>query len=368
VKKFLRIAFCVLVGITCSWVSMRATRQGVRVRIDPADALCVAELAPGQLETSADFKTSAPLDSFKILVVPQARKDLLRLSITSGDTLIFSATVSGGECGAGRDIQPGIHRLVVEQDSGGGGGKVYVSERPLGMTGWQVYSRVLVVILVLSGVWALAARKSKNAQHRLASRATFHYLLLALVLIFVYLLFHEGGHALFAILFGKFSLADSDFWGISGHPSSGLKLYAEVEPWQRALVSFAGPAIPTLVGWVLFSVWISRSGRRLREARPVVNLYFTALALMCVFPFIVVAGQLLGMLSDGDWRGFINNVPGPLWLVKTVLWTAFVFNVAVIVRVAIELRQVWRAHIAALTQAAGAGKPAAMVHSSIRSE
>jgi len=29
---------------------------------------------------------------------------------------------------------------------------------------------------------------------------------------------------------------------------------------------------------------------------------------MCVFPFVVVAG----LFGDGDWRGFIDNVPGPL--------------------------------------------------------
>ena len=35
---------------------------------------------------------------------------------------------------------------------------------------------------------------------------------------------------------------------------------------------------------------------------------------------------MLGFLSDGDWRGFINNVPGPLWLVYALLTIALLIT------------------------------------------
>jgi hypothetical protein len=41
---------------------------------------------------------------------------------------------------------------------------------------------------------------------------------------------------------------------------------------------------------------------------------------MLILPFtLVVPVQMLGFASDGDWRGFIDNVPGPGWLVYTAL-------------------------------------------------
>ena len=70
-------------------------------------------------------------------------------------------------------------------------------------------------LLVLSGIWAASFWKSTNARQRTSSAIVFHCLLLGFVAIFFYLLCHAGGHALAEISFGRFSLANSDFWGMT---------------------------------------------------------------------------------------------------------------------------------------------------------
>lgn len=240
-------------------------------------------------------------------------------------------------------IPPGTYRAKLKQESGSQGGRVVIAEKQIGLTGWQVLSRAYIGLLVISGVWTGVACKSKNRRMRAKSFFRFNSLLLVFVLIFIYLLFHEGGHALGSSLFGRYDLTRSDFWGIHGSPHSGIKASVSVEPWQRAIESFGGPMLPTLMGWALFLLWCSRAGKRMRSRRPMVNLYLSAIVGMSVFPFVAVLGCLVGVISGGDWRGFIENVPGPLWLVKALLWCVLLVNGFILWRVGPELWRLWKA-------------------------
>ena len=251
----------------------------------------------------------------------------------------------------GHDIPPGDYTVVLEQEVGNGGGRVAIGDNPVGITGWQIWSRALVGLVLLSCLWAWRTRKSNNRKHRMTSAYFFHMFFLALILIFLYLLFHEGGHALGAAFTGRFDSGRSDFWGIHGNPHSGIKPGVSVEPWQRAIESFSGPALPTLIGWALFLLWLSPFVKRARETRHLLNLYLSAIVAMLVLPFIAVAGCLLGIISDGDWRGFIENVPGPLWLVRTLLWAALLANAFILWRVVPELRRSFLALTSGLKQA-----------------
>ena len=55
---------------------------------------------------------------------------------------------------------------------------------------------------------------------------------------------------------------------------------------------------PTLMGWVLFLLWRCRAGERMRNKRPMVNLYLSAIVCMSIFPFVAILGCLLGIISD----------------------------------------------------------------------
>ena len=245
--------------------------------------------------------------------------------------------------GCGLNVPPGAYTATLAQETGSRGGMVLIFDREsTGITGWQILSRTWLALVVLSGLWAFSARRSNNLKHRATSAFLFRQFMLGFVLIFLYLLFHEGGHGLAELVFGRYDFARSDFWGIRGSPHSGGKPGPALEPWQQALISGAGPTLPTLAGWFLFIFWASRYGRRLRTARHTVNIYLSAIVAMLVFPFVAVLGCLLGIISDGDWNGFINNVPGPLWLSKTIACGILLVNGFVLWRVVPELIRVWK--------------------------
>jgi hypothetical protein len=103
--------------------------------------------------------------------------------------------------------------------------------------------------------------------------------------------------------------------------------------------------LPTFAGWAFFLFWISRIGRGLRSQRPIMNLYLSALIAALIFPAVVVAGCLLGLINDGETQSFISNTPGPLWLVQAILWGVLTVNVVIMWRVSPELWSVWKAQV-----------------------
>ena len=218
-----------------------------------------------------------------------------------------------------------------------------IADQPrIGITGWQVLSRAWVGAVAVSGIVALAYRNSPNTKRRLLSAHIFKMFSLAVVLIFFYLLFHEGGHALASYSFGGKGLSGSDFWGIHGHPHAG-GMYDHFKPWHRAVTSFSGPALPTLAGWILFLWWRSQVGRRFREQRPGWDFYLSAINAMLVFPITVVAiPQMLGYMSDGDWQGFITNVPGPRWLIYTMLSISVLMSLCMLWKIIPHIYKLFR--------------------------
>ena len=207
---------------------------------------------------------------------------------------------------------------------------------------WQIFSRAYVGLVIASGLGTWFTRGSKTRKIHLLAMYAFQMVLLGFVLIFLYLLFHEGGHTLGAMCFGHYDFARSDFWGLHGSPHSGFKWDASTKPWQMAIESIGGPALPTLIGWALFLVWRSRLGKRMRESRPFVNLCFSAIVAISVFPFVAVAGCLLGVIHDADWNYFIRNVPDPWGLAKILPWGILLANAYILWRLAPELRKAQR--------------------------
>jgi hypothetical protein len=337
-RKIFGVSTAILAGAFSLWMVLPSSVWPVGAK----ETLCVLDLQRGTPNVAASFTTSETLEQFFVVARPEARGERLSLTITGekGFFCSFSTITNPMRFSFGPgEIPPGTYTAVLQQETDSQGGQAVIAVREVGLTGWQIWSRAFAGLLVMSGAWAAVARKSKN-RRRAMSFFIFHSLLLAFVLIFLYLLFHEGGHALGASLFGRFDWVRSDFWGIHGGPHSGIKPGLSVEPWQQAIESFGGPMLPTLMGWVFFLLWRSRVGRRMRSGRPIINVYLTAIVGMSVFPFVAVLGCLLGLISDGDWQGFIENVPGPLWLVKALIWGVLLVNGFILWRVGPEL---WRA-------------------------
>jgi hypothetical protein len=337
-EKTLVISMAILGGALSFW----AVHSDKAREIDhlEEEALCVLELQAGRPSASASFTISRTVDQFHVGVRPAANRQLLSLIISGSEGLVCSATTESTRFSFGREIPPGTYTVTLRQETGNDGAQVVIADKkPVYLTGWQIWSRTFLGLLVLSGVWASIARRSKSLRQRMGSAYAFQILLLCFVMGFLYLLLHEGGHALGEMLFGRFDFARSDFWGIHGRPHSGGTSGPALEPWQQAIISGGGPLLPTLAGWALFLFWRSRIGRNLRSARPNVNLYISAIVAISVFPFVAVAGYLLGLMNDGDWHGFIVNVPGPLWLVKALAWAILAVNAVILWRV---VPQIWK--------------------------
>ncbi len=318
-------------------------------RLREEGALCVLRLQPGVSDITASFTTPRAIGRFHVGVRPGARRERLSVSITGPAGLICRVNTEATHFSCGLDIPADSFTATLKQETGYHGGLVVISDKdPQGRTGWQIWSRSCVGLLVASGVWAMVSRRSRDLRRRVVSVGVFQHLLLAFVLMFAYLLFHEGGHGLAELCFGRYDWATSDFWGIHGTPHAGGKAGPALEPWQQALISGGGPLLPTLAGWALFAVWSSGLGRNLRHRRPLLDLYGCATIGILVFPFVAVGGYLLGMLSDSDWIGFITHVPGPLWLVKAIAWGILVVNGFILWRVLPELHRAWKAHLARL--------------------
>lgn len=312
-----------------------------------ANALCVVHLPEGTPSASVTFKTYQPIDMFQVGIRKKTSEEALSISISGDQGLVASATgIKGILFGLGRNIQPGTYIATLRQDVNGKGAVVFIaSESPVFITGWQILSRTYVGLWVLSGICAILLRKDENSRARALSVTAFHSLLLVLVLMFVYLLFHEGGHAIAQITFGHFDLARSDFWGIHGRPHSGAIMGPQLEPWQQTVISFAGPVLPTVAGFGFFFLWVLPVVRKIRSSRPMVNLYFSAIVAFLVFPEAVCEpAYLLGFISaEGDLIGYVTKAGGHVWLVKSLLWGSFLISALILYTVMPQVLRAWKA-------------------------
>jgi hypothetical protein len=309
--------------------------------------LCELHLPEGTSSVSATFTTRQVVDMLHVAIQTKARGEKVSLSITGDQGVIGS--VSGMKAhafGLGRNVQPGTYTATLRQQVNGNGAEAVIAgERPRYVTGWQIWSRTYVGLWVLSGICVALWRKSENSRARAASITAFHTLLLGLVLIFVYLLFHEGGHALAQIAFGRFDWARSDFWGIHGHPHSGGTMGPALEPWKQMAISCAGPMLPTFVGFGLFVLWNLPPGRKLRGLGPMANLYLSAIVASLVFSEAVCEPlYLLGFITaEGDPIGYFTGIGRPVWLVKILLWGIFLISAIILWRVLPEVGKSWMA-------------------------
>ncbi len=344
-RRLLIIAIAVLCGALSFWAVHRNLASEIKNLAH--NALCVVELKEGNASVSVSFTTSQTVEQFHVGVCPQASHERLSVFLDGGDLFSYKGTTTKPErFTCGRNIPGGTYRVTLRQVTGTHGGIVVIADKapaPTGVTGWQILSRSYVGLVVLSGLWAFVYRKSNNQWQRAISIVVFQNIVLGFIVIFVYLLFHEGGHALGEIAFGRYDFAQSDFWGIHGHPHSGGIGGPALEPWQQGIITGGGLIMPTVAGWALFVLW--RVCIR-RSRNPMVSLYFLATIGTSVFPYIITAGgSLLGVISDGHFDGFVACIPGPQWLIKTLPWGFLLVCILILWHIVPEFMKTWKAQV-----------------------
>jgi hypothetical protein len=334
----------IVVGTSSLWLTLRDDSR----RFDALKkiALCAVHLPEQTESASATFTTTRPAEVFQVGLRKKESDQPLSILITGDHGTVGSFSgVASSTFGLGRAIQPGTYTVTLRQETGGKGATVVIAdEEPEYVTGWQVLHRTYIGLLLFAGLCVVLWRNEKHSKISAASITAFHSLLLGLVLIFVYLLFHEGGHALAQIAFGRFDFARSDFWGIYGHPHSGSRIGPQQEPWKQLVISCAGPMLPTFVGFALYLLWRSPTGLKARRLRPMVNLYFSAVVAALVFSEAVCEpAYLLGLIdAEGDLIGYVTSIGGRVWLAKVFLWSIFLVSTLILWQVLPEIRKAWQ--------------------------
>lgn len=332
------VVTAIAAGLGVLWALQSDNKREFEHLLD--DPLCVLELGEGHVATSASFTTTKAHDRFEICVRNSIRGPVC-VSITGSEGVIGNARTAEPRFGLGVSVPAGTYEVTLERQTGSGTVLVVIAGwKPGFITGWQIFSHIMLALVAASGLWAFIARRSSSGRHRAASAWVFELGLLAVAAVALYLLMHEGGHALAEIAFGRFDWTRSDFFGIHGHPHSGGAMGPPLQPWQYATISGAGPFFPTLMGLLLFVMWIAPACRRARATRPRVELWLSAMVAVLLFPGLIATPlYLLSIITDGDWRGFITNVSGPVWLVHCVLWLSVAASAAALWRV---LPTLWR--------------------------
>lgn len=334
----IRIACAAGLAILAGWATVHAVRWKPPLAVPDNDHMLFQfSTAAGAGHFERTFSSNRAIAHCHIAVIFAGRGDRVRLSLLGPNGASFQGLVGDGtQFGWGRDFPPEAPvSIAVDQGANHGGVTVFIADQAFareGLNGWQILCRIWVVLFFASGLLAWANRRSLNPKRKLLSAYVFKMLALALSSMFFYLLFHEGGHAVTSEFFGGNGFTRSDFWGIHGSPHAGGSSDS-FKPWQRAVTSFAGPAAPTLVGWLLFLWWRSRGGQTIRLRHAVLDLFLTCLTAFLTLPFAVVVGpMMMGLISDGDWRGFIGNVPGPRWQVYLFLIVSVLVSVFILWR------------------------------------
>ena len=335
----LALAASVSGGLGTLWL----VRTPTRFFVDPdAPGLFTVLEAHGDAVESSSFTTQRPIEHFHVYTRVDRSGQEYSLSLAGDDGLFLSFNgAKGMSFGWGKNVPAGTYTLTLAQADGHSRVVAYVADRPVGLTGWQLLCRILAGVVFAVAVWAaFTVRRRSSQQYDAVS--VLQRLAVVLICIFLYLLLHEGGHALASLAFGRYDLSRSDFWGLHGTPHSGIRADVSIEPWQRAIQSFAGPTLPILTGWALFAWWCSAMGRRTRKQRTLTDLLSSTLIALFLFTALVGPGCSLGLISDGDWRGYSDNMPGPTWLAHFLVWVIFVVSAVMFVRVIGHAAQCWR--------------------------
>jgi len=309
------------------------------------NALCVLELEEGNPSASVSFTTAQTVDHFEVGVWPKANPERLSLVFDGGDSFHYTGVITKpGRFGVGSKIPPGTYTVALSQETGSHGGIVAIAEEApvsTGMNGWQILSRSYLGLLAICGVWALSKRRSSNQWQRAISIFVLQSAFLVFVVIFLYLLFHEGGHSLGEIAFGRFDIARTDFWGIHGVPHSGGISGPALKPWQQGIITGGGLMMPTFAGWALFLLWMLwiRRNRHL-----IVRLYFSATTVVFIVPYVISAGaSLLRVMGDGHFDGFMSCLFGPQWLREGIAWAILLVCVLILWQLVPEIIRIFKA-------------------------
>lgn len=272
------------------------------------------------------FEVAQPQPRFNVRIYSKGSTPQLSIDLESktGIQLLrnFRIRTKHVRFSCGKDLPAGPYTIRVREENVTGKYTIDISAKAA-FSSWQKFLVLLCFLFVVSGVLYTWQKHRSHTGKPAPALATVHILFLSSSLVafalFFYLLLHEGGHALASIWFGNFDLSRSDFFGLHGAPHSGVKPGIQLEDWQKAVQSITGPILPTLVGYVLFMVWRSRWGTRIRIQKTTVDIFWSFAIFTLLFAHLGMLLPMTGLHMDGDYNGFVSNVPFARWQANALL-------------------------------------------------
>jgi len=288
---------------------------------------------------------------------PQSAGVRLELLDDSGARLWCSPLVKGRRVltfSVGNGFAPGRYTLRFIEHDVSGGYSVDVS-RPHPMTGSQkLWLFVGVASVVTGGLYARARGRGHRGHPQPNLRVTglvFGCVSFWLAGMTIATLAHEGGHAIAASAFGVLDLSRTDLLGLKGAPHVGHAFGGPVAPWQRAILSIAGPAFPTIIAYLSFTLWRSKSGKRIRSNAVVLDVFWSGLTALLLFGHLGLLLPMAGLMSDTDYSGFVENTGWSYSLSNALIGAVCIINTLLIFLLARHLIGLLRRLRGSLTEA-----------------
>ena len=286
------------------------------------------------------FEVKDPMPKFQVQTYVEQKNADLIMDLTDGQGFDFlrGLPIKKGytSFSCGRNIQPGTYTVRIHEANVKGKYIIEIGSKG-GVTRWQKFLGLISFLLIVSSVLYFRqwTRKNKDQAGRgyVAFRIFFLSVSLAAFAMFLYLLLHEGGHALASICFGNYDFSRSDFFGLFGSPHSGVRSDIQLMPWQTAIQSFAGPFLPSLAGYILFLLWRTNWAKEFRKGREVIDIFWTFSLFMTLFPHVGTLLPMFGFRADGDYSGFVNNAPFAQWQANSILIVIAIINGYILCRI-----------------------------------
>jgi len=231
----------------------------------------------------------------------------------------------------GNGFAPGNYKILVEENHALGSYSIVLYPKPLFLRHQKFM--ILITIYLLIGVISFIYLhiKQPNSTSFRRVKFTLFFIVLAFFSPFVYLIFHEGGHALGAMMFGLFDFSHSDIFGFKSIPHVQFKTDNVVlAPWKQAVISFGGPFLPNLAGYFLFWAWTRSRSKKWREQKPLLDIAWSFYIFLLLFAQLGALIPILRIQTDRDYSTFVNNVPWPQWTSDALLIMLIIINLWII--------------------------------------
>ncbi|MBP6965216.1 MAG: hypothetical protein KBC96_12510 [Armatimonadetes bacterium] len=233
----------------------------------------------------------------------------------------------------GRGFAPGRYQLRVVEKGIVGRYSVSLYQGRLPDASPSQLLLVTLGVVISAGCYGYALRRSggdRRAPGVRKARYVLGCLLFSFTMIVGYPLVHETGHAIALASFHRLDLRGCDFIGLHGEPHVSWTAGPDLPGWPGAIIGISGPMLPNIVGYLMFAFWLSPLGRRWLARSSARDVFWSGITACMLFAQVGAFAPMSGLVHDGDYSGYIGNIPIPHWQANAFLLLLSTVNAVII--------------------------------------